>query len=404
MKKVLMIAYYFPPIGGSGMQRTVKFVKHLYSLGWSSVILTVTRKEHYEFYDNSLTRDIPSATRIYKTACFNPYGIFNIPDHKIAWIATAALKGLKICKQEDINVIYSTSPPVTAHIIGYLIKKITHLPWVADFRDPLVKNCVSYKNWFRAKIALTLERLIVYKADKIITNTDFAKRDFQKRYPIVEADRFCTITNGYDEKDFINRDISFNNRKNNKFMISHTGEFYEKVRIPDNFLKAVNLLIREEKIPKNEVIINFVGGGEYTKSAEYTKLIGDLDLIGIVKSIDHVSHEKSITYLFESHVLLLLAAYNGPLQVPAKVYEYIRAGVPIIALAKEGATSELIKTMNAGIVAHPNDINEIKGTIYRLYMEYKESISRVKIDLAVSEKFDRKFLTQNLVNIFESFI
>lgn len=433
MKKVLVIAYHFPPIGGSGMQRTVKFVKYLKSFGWQPVVLSVSKGKSYELVDTSLMDEVPKDVAVYRTPWFNPKGILKVPDRKIGWLPFAFFKGRSILRREGIDLIYTTSPTVTAHLIAYLLKKTARLPWVADFRDPWVGNPARmHMKGIRRKIETFLERKVVVHADQVIANTDALKADFEKRYPEVHHGKFVTITNGYDPEDFKGFDSSTTLRvnpeqapsfrtgcvewvdeqapacrqagpaaSNGRFVITHTGEFYAHIRNPDNFLKAVGELIREGRIKKEDVMINFVGSGDYSQTEQYRCTVQANGLQGIIQDVNHVPHQECIRFLFSSSVLLLFAFSNGALQVPAKTYEYLRVGRPILALAEEGAASQLLKKIDSAIVADPNSIEAIKEAIYQFYIEYKDGTVRRSADEGIKEKFNRKSLTQSLAQTFD---
>lgn len=402
MKKVLMIAYHFPPIGGSGMQRTVKFVKYLPGFGWEPVVLSVKKGTHYELIDSSLMNEIPQSVKIYRTTWFNPLGLITIPNKKIGWLPCAFFKGINVLRREKISVIYSTSPTVTAHLIAYLLKKATKLPWVADFRDPWIGNpACSEDVGFRKRIEIFLERKVVTNADRIIANTELFRADFMRRYPDVDESKFITITNGYDPEDFEKVETVKESRKNGKFVLTHTGEFYDKIRNPENFLKAVGAMVNEGQIEKKNLVINFIGSGEYTGMERYKALLGKHSLQDIVNDVPHLPHKESIKSLLSSNVLLLFNFTNGSLQVPAKTYEYINAGKPILTISEEGATTRLLREEHIGAIVSPNDVHAIKGAILKLYMDFKNG---KKLDGAaeqLKQKFNRKLLTQRLAGVFD---
>ncbi len=399
-----MIAYYFPPVGGSGAQRTVKFVKHLAQFGWESSVLSIDNPKHYEIDDKTFLKDVPVATKVYRSCQWNPYDIVKFPDKKTGWIFPAIMKGMSIIKHDNPNIIYSSSPPISAHLIALFLKKIFKLPWVADFRDPWYSSCserdISKINRFAIA---SVEKLIIKCADVVIANTDRATADYLNRYKAI-VDKIYVIPNGYDEADFQNIEEKKDEKNNKRMTISHVGEFYERSRNPNSFLRAVSELVSKDVSKRNEIQINFVGGGDYTKSSEFDSIIETNNLGSIVNCIDYVAHNESLGYLHSSDLLLLLVSKGGPFQVPAKTYEYLRCGRPILALSDDGASKDLLDKLNVTAVVDYDDIQGIKSELIRFYKDYKEGVLSKKIQYNGIDLFDRKKLTEKLVGVFEKIL
>lgn len=444
MRKVFMITNAFPPCAGSGMFRTLKFSKYLPENNWFPVILTL--KEIYsDKKDYSLLREIPEKVNIYRTKMIsilkelltiqkkithminkvdknstnirntkitkkNNRVIKNIildllttPDRFIGWLLPGVLKGLSVIKKNNVELIYSTSPPKTTLLIGLILKKLTRRPLVIDFRDPWTLSGGSIyesKSKYKFKLENWLELQVMKNADVIIANTEFLKSEYEKKYKKIIKGKIHVITNGYDPDDF--RFLDNNADKHNEtFTISHVGEFYYEIRTPDNFLKAISELINEKKIDKNRIIINFIGSGEYVENEEFISFIGSNKLENILKIKKYLPHNESLEYICNSDVLLLLQpSLETIMQIPAKAFEYIRSGNYIFAVAPAGATHDLIENINNGAVANPDDIGAIKKNIYAAYINYMEN--RLERDILSNEirRYDRRELTRNLAKLF----
>lgn len=437
--RVLMISCAFPPNAGSGVLRVMKFVKYLPENGWMPSVLTIGRK-YGSKQDDSLLNEIDRDVPIYRTGMLSPLGflltikksgwkisnsikgstyaegakpeknvlikddirktildIFTTPDNYIGWYIPAIIRSLLIIRR--YKIIYSTSPFPTAHFIALTIKIVTGKPWVTDFRDP----------WNPARPGLTkgrsiIEKWMLYKvlrySDKIVVNTAYVKEIYESKYKIVVENKVAVITNGYDPDDF--KDISVTGTdRSNCLTISHVGEFYEGKRTPDTFLLAIAALINEGKINKKDLKIVFVGGGEYSHSKELVKILNKTKLNDIVEMIDYVPHKESVKYMLESNILLLLQPdKTNSSQIPAKAFEYLRTGNTILTLAPPGATSDSIKGLSNGIVIDPNNIELIKGVLYKLYKDYKTGNLKKNTNYEEFNKFSRKYLTSVLAEKF----
>lgn len=442
MKKVLVISHTFPPAAGSGTLRILKFIKYLPENGWLPYVLSIKLK-YSDKIDYTIVKEIPEGIRVFRTSMIiflnliyfyngkrkqrninkenkqfyshngavkidqknflykirkSILGLFTTPDRFIGWLIPATFKGLWIINKEKIDVIYSSSPCISAHLIACLLKKITRRSWVADFRDPWFK--AQQITGFRRKLEDWLELQIIKNAEKIIANTEYLKNLFIAEYGDILQNKICVITNGYDPEDFYT--VSKNISSNNIFTISHVGEFYEYFRTPDNFLIAIAGLMNEGKIKYNELRINLVGGGEYVYSQKFNNLLNRLNLNGALNIIQHISHRQSIQYMLDSNVLLLLQPdILNRTQIPAKAFEYIRSDNYILALAPDSATSDLIQEVCADSVINPNDIGAIKNKIYELFVRFKKTGSIVRGGMPKkTEVYDRRLLTKCLSGVF----
>ncbi|NOY87777.1 MAG: glycosyltransferase family 4 protein, partial [FCB group bacterium] len=290
MKKVLIIAYSFPPMAVVGVYRTIKFVKYLRDFGWQPVIITL--KEPFDWsYNHELFKDIPQDVKIYRTRLFKPLvwwenltakmkhkkfqadnsgevaviahseqtgkkpksfikkvrgfaaAALSTPDKSLFWIVTALPKAYRIIKKEKIDCIYVSTPPHSNHLIGYYLKKITGLPFVADFRAPWTQN-EYFDDYKKIKFFKDIENrmeLAVHKsADAVISNSTFECEGYRRKYAPLVGEKFHPILNGYDPDDFKNLPA----KSYDKFTIVYVGGLYGR-RNPNLFLEGVKLFLEK---------------------------------------------------------------------------------------------------------------------------------------------------------------
>ncbi len=435
-KKVLITAYYFPPSGGAGVQRTLKFIKYLPALGWEPVVLTV-RDADYPAYDESLLAELPPDLKIYRTFIPEPYQLYRkltgrqmneavdiatlsrdakqrkkfserlaewiratffIPDARIGWLPFAVASGLKIIKKENIQVIYSSAPPYTCHLIGYWLKKFTGRPWVADFRDSWIGWLSSAKRQaLPDKIDRAMEHSVLKFADRILTVSKGIAQDLGSRNPKLVDSRWQLLPNGYDGSDFENINAF---PSQDKFVITYTGSLYGH-RNPYFLMQAIAELMTELSDLKQNLQLTFVGriGGFIEE------MLNDSRFEGMIEIVPYVPHQQSIQYLLESNVLLLIIddapANKGILT--GKLFEYLGARKPILALAPEGDAADLIRDLKAGIVVHPSNIEQIKQAVRNYYEYWKNNnLNSEQLEEEKVRAFDRRELTRNLGEIFNN--
>ena len=271
MKKVLVVANSFPPMGGPGVQRSSKFVKHLRKFGYEPIVLT-RDMANVQVRDETLMQDIPEGVKIVRTKAYETEewkGIFRIPGKVIArmmipdgtslWARMSRKVAVKLVKEDGIEYIYTTSAPYCAHLLGrYVKKKVPQVKWVADFRDEWTNNPYTLDNphnAFRTRIEKNMEKSVMIETDALVTNTPVMKENFIKNHNI-KSDKFHVIPNGYDEEDFAGYEKKAVN--NNQFTLVYTGALYGR-RKPDTFFEALKQLIHEDKVDGNKIKVRLMG-------------------------------------------------------------------------------------------------------------------------------------------------
>lgn len=416
MKKVLMIANQFSPMGGSGVQRSVKFVKHLRKFGYEPIVFTRDTAT-MELIDETLLKDIPKDIKIIRTKAYDFTewkSIFKflgkvialkmiIPDPARVWAEFSKKKIIDLIKEENIKLIYTTSAPYSDHLLGLYIKKnIKDIIWIADFRDEWTNNPYTLDNphnIIRTKIEDKMELDVLNNADALITNTPVMRKNFIENRNL-KGDNFYVIPNGYDEEDF--EEIEIKDNKNEKMTLVYTGALYGR-RKPDTFFEALKQLKQENKIDSKKIKVQLMGNYYIDKLQAKINSYGLKEQFEI---IGYVPHNVCIKHQLESDVLVLIegtgrgaeAFYTG------KIFEYMNTGKPVLALLPEnGAAADLVRQTNIGLVADTDNIEDIKKIILEYYNKWIEGSLEFNPDRSIIEKFERKELTKNLAEIFDKY-
>jgi glycosyltransferase involved in cell wall biosynthesis len=449
--KVLVIAYRFPPQGGGGVQRTLKFVKYLPHFGWLPVVHTV-RNPYWKLRDDTLLAEVPPQVRVYRTltaeferlqgatgslvAGGKPVqgdgpGVAGasrgrrnsvmrlgkatadvihrrllIPDPQVVWVLPALMKSLHIIRKVGASLIYTSSPPNSVQFLGLLVKRVAKLPWVADFRDPWtegVRRKQAYeRNKTRRRIEEALERSVITRADHVVVTTDLTLEQFTAKYSSVPAGKFSVITNGFDPTDF-RRTVSDTALLDpQEFNITLTGNV-EAMFDAMPFFGALQELIGEDEGIGSRLRVNFVG----TKRGKYDAFIQQHGLDRHVRYIDYVPHTTSLQYLSESDVLFLcqIPVYeSASSKLSGKLFEYLYMRKPILALTLPGLTTEILSRSGLGTVVHPSDRPGIKRALHELYLRHKVDQLPAAIDETYLGRFNRIDQTQSLSRIFDRLV
>ncbi len=412
MEKVLIIANQFPPMGGSGVQRSVKFVKHLRNFGYEPIVFT-RETTGAKLIDETLLNDVPKDVNIIRTKAYEPSemeGLLKIPfkviskimipDSARIWFEKSKKIALKFIKDNNIKLIYTTSAPYSDHLLGLYIKKnIPNIKWVVDFRDEWTNNPYTLDNphnFIRAKIEKKMEKDVLLNADYLITNTPVMKDNFIKNNSISDHN-FYVIPNGYDEEDFKNMD--FTKPVNDKFTMVYTGALYGR-RKPDNFFKAIKNLKDKGEIKKDTLKVKLIGN--YHKDRLQAQ-IDSLNLTQEIEIIGYVPHNVCIKHQLSSDALVLIegsgvganAFYTG------KIFEYMNTKRPVIAILPDGVAKDLVLQSRIGIVANTDDVLQIEDVIKQYYKKWQKQNLTFEPDFSIIEKFERKRLTKDLADIFD---
>jgi len=377
-----MVTSHYPPDGdSSGVLRTLKFSKYLPRYKWIPHVLTF-KEWLYKVKDYGLAGDIPPEAKVYRTFALDGarhlairgrhLALLTVPDRFVAWLPFGIIRGFCIIRKRGIHALYSTSPIPTTHLIAFVLKAFTGLPWAADFRDPWIEEGIHPRpGTLRYRVEATLERLVIRRADRLIVTTPDLGRDLLNRYPELMPEKIQTIYNGYDEGDFENMDLIAPGKL---FEIIHAGLVTPEFRDPFPLLREIAFLIADGDLSEGDIRVTFLGGGSYVASNKFAAAVKQLGLVRVVQVIDRVSHQEALQHLKQAAVLLLLQASDDTRSlIPAKTFEYLRIGRPILALTLEGATAHLLKGMNHCYVVDPGDQSSLRSSVLSLYRQWQHS-------------------------------
>ena len=356
VKRVLMIAFHFPPQrGSSGVQRTLKFAQYLPAHGWQPSVLTAAPRAHAVQAPDQLGEIAPELTvrRAFALdsarhlAIRGRYpGLLALPDRWISWWLGAVPAGLGMIWRERPAVIWSTYPIATAHLIALALQRLSGLPWIADMRDPMIDD--EYPRTPLARRAASwIEARTVARCARVVCTTPGALQAYRQRYPQIPASRFVLIENGYDEENFAGAaQVAAPPRAPGApFVMLHSGIIYPSERDPGPLFAALAALLADGRIcgvPFKLVLRAPV------HDAFLNQLIAAHGLQGVVEVAPHLPYREALAEMLSADALLLLQAANCNHQIPAKLYEYLRAARPLLALT-DGAGDTASALRAAGI-------------------------------------------------------
>lgn len=430
MPKVLIISYYWPPAGGSGVQRWLKFVKYFRDFGWEPIVYTATNPEAPTF-DESLITEIPIGIETIKGKAFEPYSLYKslfglkkkkigvgfaglerrsffskvaiwvrgnlfIPDARMLWINPSVRKLTKYLLENPVDIIVSTGPPHSTHLIARNLKRKLNIPWVADFRDPWT-NIDFYHQLRLTKCADSIHRKmelsVLTECDAAVTVTPSWQADFPERF----AGKMHVVQNGFDPADFsVEQQLILDK----EFTITHVG-----VVPPDRnsvaLWTAIAQMAAENSEFKKALKLRFVGQVD-------SSVLASLELLNLMANVEvtgFVSHQKALEYQMSSQVLLLLVnnSPNAKGILTGKVYEYLAAKRPILAIGPLGGDLDnLLNETKAGKCLPFDSASSIKVGLQWFWEGY--TLGWVNFNPQEANRYSRKELTGKMVSIFNDLI
>ncbi len=436
MKKVLVLTYYWPPSGGAGVQRWLKFVKYMREFGWEPIVYTAQNGE-MPVVDESLLNEIPKGIEVIKKPIWEPYSIYKkfigrkkddkinasflnenkkagftekisvwirgnffIPDARKFWIKPSIRFLSNYVIKNNINVVISSGPPHSMHMIALGLKsKYPKIKWLADFRDPWT-NIDFYDKLMLSSLADTkhkrLEKNVLQEADIVVSVGNSMSEEFKeivKQDGFNRLEKFKVITNGFDTDDL----NSNNSIKDIKFSLAHIGTLV-KDRNPLILWKVLSQLVKTNSKFAQELEIKLVGKVDYFVMEQ----INFYGLKPYLTKIDYLPHNIVIEEQKKSHVLLLLVnnTKNAKGILTGKIFEYLAANVPILAIGPtDGDLSIILKNTATGLISDFNDENLLKQHILKLFDGYTIEPNKEEI-----KKYSRKNLTKELCHLLDSLV
>jgi len=420
MKQVLVITYYWPPAGGPGVQRWLKFIKYLRDFGVDPV-LYIPENPHYPMLDDSFSQEVPKNIKIYKHKIKEPYrlaslfsskktkrissgiiqsrnqsflekmllwvrGNLFIPDARKFWVKPSVIFLKEVLHKEGIDTIITTGPPHSVHLIGYYLKQSLSLNWIADFRDPWTTIGYHKKlklTSFARKKHKKLEADVLNAADKIIVTSNTTKEEFKH----ITNKPIQVITNGFDGE------IANEHQLDSKFTISHIGSLLSG-RNPIKLWKVLADLVNEIPEFKKALRLQFVG----VVSDEIMASIAEKGLQKYIGIVGYVSHREALAYQKASQVLLLVEIDSQDTIgiIPGKLFEYMAAKRPILGVGpKNWEVAGIVDETKTGFIFNHSDDITLKNVLLRWFKYYQKG--ELNITSSNIEQYSRKELTRKLV-------
>ena len=423
MKKVLIITYYFPPAGGPGVQRWLKFVKYLPDFNIQPVVY-VPENPSYPIIDENLVGEISSQAIVIKRPIFEPYGLaalfsknktkkisagiipserkqtkidrfllwirgnFFIPDARVFWIKPSVAYLKNYIEENNIETVITSGPPHSLHLIGMRLKKLVDIDWIADFRDPW--TTIGYHEKLKLSAYASnehniLERKVLNAADRIIVTSQSTKAEFLKKtnQPIT------VITNGFDEEKAAKQTLD------EKFSLAHIGSFLSE-RNPIILWQSLSDLVKEVPGFAEHLELKLIG----TISKDILDTIHSYNLSDYLNYLGYVSHQEALIHQRKSQVLLLIEinSRNTISIIPGKLFEYMVSQRPIIAIGPRSSDfAQIIKETNTGDFFDYSEKEALKESIKSYYEKFLEG--NLSVHAVGVEQYSRKKLTERLAEL-----
>ncbi len=430
MKQVLMITYYWPPSGGPGVQRPLKFVKYLPEQGFDPVVITVDPcRAYYPLLDDSLEHDVPAQVKVYRTPTFEPFGIYEklsgrhrmpkpgfagagkpgpleslarfirgnlfVPDPRKGWNRYLIRQALQLIKESRPAAIITSSPPHSTQLAGLRLRQITGIPWVADLRDPWT-DIYYYKefrhlHWIKKKDA-AYERRVLEEADAVIVVSEALKRLFLSKSPRIAPDKIHVIPNGFDPSDFPEPRCP---EDSEAFTIVYTGTLSPDYPV-ESLAEAICILKKHEGI-KN-IQLHLIGKtSPQIQEAFHRRGLNDQLML-----TSYVPHAEAIVRMQCADVLLLVipnVAHNEGI-LTGKLFEYLATGVPILGLGPvNGDAAGILEKVGAGRMFAYDNSSSIAEWLLKTW---KNRNTKVRKPSAEAIQYARPALTARLAEIIRA--
>lgn len=436
-RRVLSIMYQFPPAANIGAQSCVQNCRYLPDYGWDPIVLTV--QERYirnadgpmrEAFPGTIirTRMIPHPLSLYrwlklgsKAKGRGGFGglpeasdsrakngalrrwllsMLLIPDPYTGWILPAVVSGLRAVRARKVDCLFSSGQWWTNHLVGLALAELTGLPWIAHFRDPWTQaEWMKPVSGLSIQIEKMLERRVLKKACAVVCVTDQHTVQLQETNPDLPPEKFITITNGYDGAEW---EAVLGDRKeavhNDKFIITYAGSFYYK-RSPYPLFPALRSLIDSGEIDREDIQLQLTSGCDVAEGSPVTEVAAMYGLADRVTIAGRLARPEALRRVAQSDLLLL--SVDQSYQVPAKTYEYLRAGRPILALTSAGAVVDLLTRTGGAWVVDPDDSAGIRAAVLEAYRCWRSGVDGRLPNPDVVAGYDRRLLSGRFAELFD---
>jgi glycosyltransferase involved in cell wall biosynthesis len=384
-RRLLIIAFHFPPLQGStGIYRTLGFAKYLPEHGWDVRVLTASATAYPEVRAENLSI-VPPGTNVTRAWALDTQRHLAIagrypqllatPDRWRSWIPFGFVAGLNLIRSWRPQAILSTYPIPSAHCIALALRRVCKVPWIADFRDPMLQENYPREPMLRRSYE-RIERATFKRADRITVTTPGTADLYRERYGAAAQSRIHVVPNGFDEDLFRSlADVTTTTaaRASPRIKLLHSGLLYPHERNPENFFQALAELLAEGHLREDDVEVVLRASGN---EAQYGKRIAELGLSRMIQLLPSIPYRDALTEMVSADACLLFQADNCNQQIPAKVYEYLYVGKPILALTDpRGDTGRLLASVGVPHVAALED----KAAIKRCLVEFLAALKNGQV-------------------------
>ncbi len=401
-----MIAFHFPPLSGSsGIQRSLRFARYLPEFGWDPIVLTV-RPSVYEQTDQNLLSDVPASLQVHRTLAFDTARHFAIknkypsvlarPDRWISWSLTAVPAGLGLARRLRPSAIWSTYPIATAHAIGSTLHRCTGLPWLADFRDPMAQEGYPADPavWRSFK---RIEAGAMAAAKFSVFTTRGAASLYRDRYP-AHAMNVRVIENGFDEEAFAGLPAWEDAVTQPPYLLVHSGIVYPSERDPSKFFAALRALRRSGRLSPRDLLVRFRAP---VHEDLIHRLAAEFEIQDFIEVAPALPYRDALREMCVAAGLLVLQAANCNQQIPAKLYEYLRAGRPILGLADPvGDTAQALSAAGVRHIAALEDQEAMETAIERFVNDLRTA-GAASPDVDLVRRASRRERTRELAALLD---
>ncbi len=426
------MTYYWPPAGGSGVQRWLKFAKYLCEFGWDPIIIT-PENGSYPYYDHTLLEDIPEGLRVIKTKTRDPFRIYNllqgkkgkatpvgmigiqnsksifkklaayiranffIPDARVGWNKYALKAAKEVLKTEDVNVVVTTGPPHSTHLVGLELKKKLNVKWLADFRDPWT-NIYYNKYLPRAKNTIRIDQLLEKEVISNANAVTVVSPQFKEAL-LCEEKQLEVLPNGFDEDD-INMEKYIGKQSKSKFVISYVGNMMPNQDVPILW-KVISELAEKVKDFRNFFLLKLTGNID----PSILKSIEDAGIMDMVEISGFVPHNEAVLLMKNASLLLFVVPDNehNKLIVTGKIFEYLASRTPIVSIGPvEGEAANILKDCRRDEMINYYDKELLESIIFNYWDLWIKNKAVHKHENKNLKKYTRKDLTIRLVEVLDN--
>jgi glycosyltransferase involved in cell wall biosynthesis len=408
MKRALMIAFHFPPqAASSGIQRTLSFSKHLGRHGWEPMVVSAHPRA-YEAQNPSQLASVPPelvVRRVFALDTKRHLGfrgryteLLAMPDRWISWWLGAVPAGLALVRSHRPQVIWSTFPVATAHLIGLALHRLSGLPWVADFRDPMLQPTYPESRLAR-RVYGWIERQAITRCQFAVFTTHSAMQSYRTRFPRLSPDKFVVIENGYDEEGFAGAAPGVSAaRPDGRLTLVHSGVLYDTGRDPSCFLQAIAELKQRGAVDAARLRVVLRAPGNVPQMDALVERHGVADIVEVASP---VPYREALREMLDADGLLVFQGAQFNAQVPAKVYEYFRARKPILGLVdRAGETAQVLRAGGFDCLAPIDQSDQIAAVLVRFLDQVRRGQAHVAGDALIAAS-SRAGRACELANVFE---